>query len=325
MAVYAHKSTMGPEDLVPMLQVFGALPRPAKNTPAPRHLRQQQAIEEAKNSTATKQAKRKIDLDSRHPSVTKGKEASRDLRNLPYGADVLVYRTEPKIWEEAFKFFSIDGETAVIQLPRDRRTLRSMCVKQFVNQQESDRRTKAHNPCYGFKKKDNDAVMDEAHSETKHDGIEKEEDLGTVLKKITAKPGTKEEQMFAETHKAELEGLLRNGTFKPVKIADLPPGHRIFGARFDDEIKKAEAGLSKKSRLVSQKYSDEDESTIPTKAPTVQKVSQRTTFSAADLNDYLDAVLKDIVKAYIQAMSKLTRRVFLKAPMELDMPEGYVL
>lgn len=56
----------------------------------------------------------------------------------------------------------------------------------------------------------------------------------------------------------------------------------------------------------------------------MQRVSQRTTLSIAVSDDKLDAVLRDIVQAYIQAMSKLTRRVFIKEQKELELPDGYV-
>lgn len=51
MALYAVNSTVGPEGLVPMFLVFGALPRPARTTPAPTQLQRQRAIDEAKKAT----------------------------------------------------------------------------------------------------------------------------------------------------------------------------------------------------------------------------------------------------------------------------------
>lgn len=79
----------------------------------------------------------------------------------------------------------------------------------------------------------------------------------------------------------ELEGLLRNGTFKPINTSDVPKGAKIFGSRFVDEIKKAAHGLRKKSRLVSQNYADEVATMIATKAPTIQRFSQRAALSVA--------------------------------------------
>lgn len=117
MAFYAVNSTMGPEGLVPMLLVFGALPRPARTTPAPTQLHRQRFIEEAKKTVSTEQAKRWLSFALRHPSGPKAKEVSARLRSLPPGDDVLVYRTISKRWEGHFKYVSCDGETLVVQHP----------------------------------------------------------------------------------------------------------------------------------------------------------------------------------------------------------------
>lgn len=151
------------------------------------------------------------------------------------------------------------------------------------------------------------------------------EDLGTVPRKVTVKPGTKEEIIFAQPRKDELNGLLRNGTFKPIERSQVPSGSRVFNARFVDNMKRAGEGLRKKSRFVSQSYSDEEATTIPTKETTGQRLSQRTTLSIASSDDALDAILRDIIQAYIQAVSTLTRRVFILAPKEMGIPDGYVL
>lgn len=119
--------------------------------------------------------------------------------------------------------------------------------------------------------------------------------------------------------------MLNNGTLRPTKVSDVPAGNRIFGARFVDEIKRAEVGLRNKSRFISQSYSDENATSIPTKAPTIQRLSQRTALSIATSDDNLDAILRVIVQAYIQAMSKLMRRVFIRAPKEIKLGEDYVL
>lgn len=131
--------------------------------------------------------------------------------------------------------------------------------------------------------------------------------------------------MFAQPRKDELDGLLRNGTFKPIKRSQVPTISRIFNARFFDEIKRAGEGIRKKSRFVYQSYSYEEATTIPTKAPTVQRLSQRTALSIAASKDDLDAILRDIIRAYIQAISKLTRRVFIHAPKEMRLSDEYVL
>lgn len=129
MACYAVNSTMGPEGLVPMLQVFGALLRPARSTPAPRQLQRQRAIDSAREAAASEQAKRWVAFALRHPSSPKSKEAAAALAEIAAGSKVLVHRTVSKKWEYPFPFLSVDDETVVVQLPRGRKIFLGVCVK----------------------------------------------------------------------------------------------------------------------------------------------------------------------------------------------------
>lgn len=122
---------MGPEALVPMLLVFGAFHRPARATPDPCQLQGQVTIEGLKASSH-EQSKHRVAFALRHPSDPKGMEASRIPRELPAGSDVLVNGTKPKRWEVPYNFISVDGETAVTQLPRGRRIFRSVCMKSYA-------------------------------------------------------------------------------------------------------------------------------------------------------------------------------------------------
>lgn len=79
--------------------------------------------------------------------------------------------------------------------------------------------------------------------------------------------------MFMEPKKSELDVLLSNDNFKPVKTLDIPDGARVFGARFVDEIKRSDTTLCNKLHLVCPSYSDEGTKTIPTKAPTGQRLT----------------------------------------------------
>ena len=132
MAVYANNSTMGPEGLCPMLLVFGALPRPARTSPSPTQLVRQQAIEDAKIAVEREQAKRRLSFALKHSGGPIGKEISEKLRDLPSGSPVLVYCTVTKRWEGPFLFISVQGETAVIQLPRGRKIFRTSCIKPWT-------------------------------------------------------------------------------------------------------------------------------------------------------------------------------------------------
>ena len=128
------------------------------------------------------------------------------------------------------------------------------------------------------------------------------------------KRGSKEEAAFAQPRRDELDGLLKDGTFVPVKLSNVPESSRIFGSRFVDEIKKVGKGLRKKSRLVAQNYADNDAASIATKAPTVQRFSQRVALSIAASLPTLVPYVRDVTQAYVQAHTNLERRVFIRAP-----------
>lgn len=80
--------------------------------------------------------------------------------------------------------------------------------------------------------------------------------------------------MFQQPRRAELQGLMNNGTLKVVDEADVPAGARIFENRFVDDIKRAVMGLRKNSILVLQNYADEEAESTAEKAPNLQRLSQ---------------------------------------------------
>ena len=321
MAVYATNCTMGPEGLVPMLLVFGALPRPARTTPSPSQLMRQEAMEQAKKAVATEQAKRRLAFALRHPSSPKSKETSLALQNLPSGSLVLVYRTKSKRWEGPFRYISCEGETVVVQLQRGRRIFRTTCVKPWV---KSNFKRNHDSPC------DNDKEEDSEDDTNVYKAVTADENaadynLGTVPRKVNVKRGSKEEEAFSQPRKDELSGLLRDGTFKPIRLTDIPTTARIFGSRFVDELKKVGDRLRKKSRLVAQNYADDGAASIATKAPTVQRFSQRVALSLAASMPPLEAYTRDITQAYIQSHTQLERDVHIRAPNELGLPPDYAL
>lgn len=435
MAVYANNVTIGPEGLCPMLLVFGALPKPLRTSTSPNQLTRQKAIEEASKAVQAEQSKRRLSFALRHPTSNRNRRNSELLRNLPAGSPVLVYRTTNEKWDGPHKFVSIEGETAVVQLPHGRRIFRSHCVKPLIvpematPHEHSDGQGKAQRseqknvgddqvesteakPTAGDSKDTNDLTtpastnsegvktrsrtrretarngtaersgastenesstnMAEANGADKSDGdaenrVETEGleaasgvndnlpgnrrqrrkmdslyrkwnkkrpkgmaelgtvDLGTTPRKVKVKKGSPEERAFAESRKRELDGLVKDGTFVPVPREEVPDGHRIFGSRFVDELKRVGLELIKKSRLIAQNYADEEAVAIASSAPTVQRFSQRVLMSIAAAFPELRPFTRDITQAYVQAHTRLERLVFITAPSEMGLPEGYVL
>lgn len=72
----------------------------------------------------------------------------------------------------------------------------------------------------------------------------------------------------------ELEGLIHNLTFRKVREDEINDVSRIFGSIFVDELKVGTT-LKKNIRLIAQTSAGEEESYIITRAPTVQRFSQR--------------------------------------------------
>lgn len=98
---------------------------------------------------------------------------------------------------------------------------------------------------------------------------------------------------------------------------------RIFSSRFVDELKEVTDTLCRKSRLVAQYFEDDDESAIPTKAPTEQGFSQRVGFSIAAAITTMIPYTRDINQGYIQSHSELKRLLYIRATMELCLPDGF--
>lgn len=65
---------------------------------------------------------------------------------------------------------------------------------------------------------------------------EDEVDLGDTARKVNGRKGSPEERSFAIIRRAELEGLIHNGTFLRVPEDEIKDGPRIFRFRFVDEL-----------------------------------------------------------------------------------------
>lgn len=108
-------------------------------------------------------------------------------------------------------------------------------------------------------------------------------------------------------------------------LSDVPAGTRVFGSRFIDQVKGAGEMMRKKSRLVAQNYRDEDAGRIATKAPTIQRSSQRALLCLAASLPGTEIFSRDVTQAYVQATKPLERPVYIKAPPEMGLPEDTVL
>lgn len=85
-------------------------------------------------------------------------------------------------------------------------------------------------------------------------------------------------------------------------------------------MKKAREGLRKKPVLVAQNYWDLGASRIATKAPTVQRETQRFLLALVLSNQHMTVYSRDVTQAYIQSDKTLERPFYIRAPVEMYLP-----
>ena len=133
---------------------------------------------------------------------------------------------------------------------------------------------------------------------------------------------------FAQSRRKELDGLFEQGAIEVVDISTVPKDSTFFKSRFVDKIKFAGTDKAyKKSRLVVQGYGDTAKQQILTQAPTIQRASQRILLGLAPslrLHGGMTLYLRDISQAYVQSTSQLARNVFIKPPVDLQLPRNLV-
>lgn len=251
----------------------------------------------------------------KHRGGPKAVEASAQLRRLPAGAAVLVYRTTTKKWEGPFTFISFDRETAVVQTGAGRRIFRSKCVKP-VTRSEFD---PVEDAC---KDPDSDEEQITPITGLIIDGGKAGDSNKQKRSKMRK---TKYTAAFKESRKEELKRLLRECKFEKTSRKDLPPDTRFFGSRFIYELKRASEGLRRKSRLVAQNNQDEEAGKIATKLSTVQLYLQRVLLSLAESQNNMTLCTLYVSQAYVQRDKPLERPVYIESPHEMKLGPDVVL
>lgn len=288
-AVYTVNCTVGPEGQVPMLLVFGALPRPARQVPAPTQLERAKAMERAREDVARIHAKNRVRVGLKYKGPFAGERA--DLSELRSGDRCLVYRPGEKKWVQ-YDFLNVERETVTVRNPRtgSRSLFRSTVVK----------------PC-----------PENAIDDCVADAMMGEQTSGAVL-------GDKSSVDFTEARKEELDGLLKSNVFRVVDVSEMNPSDRLFKSRFVDAVKQ---NGRLKSRLVACAFQDEEATKIATRSPTVSRCATRValSFAASAVRRGRKVYVRDITQAYTQADEDLKRMVYLEPPVEMGLPEGKVL
>ena len=129
LAVKSVNDTLGPEGLCPTLLVYGTIPRPPRRTPAETQIRRAEVVSKAMGEVRKEFARRKIAFALKHPRAATAQTQDEELRMLPAGSPVRVYRTRTRKWEGPFPLVSVDNGVVVVQLPSGRKLFRSDVVK----------------------------------------------------------------------------------------------------------------------------------------------------------------------------------------------------
>jgi hypothetical protein len=333
MAVKAVNDTAGPDGLVPTLLVYGAYPRMSNlDPPAPSVTDRATAIRKAMAEIVKLRAKQTINSALHHrngPDTT-------SVHDLPLNSEVLVWR-ESGSWTGPYRLLAIEGETCRIQLPSGPTSFRSTSVKPYFRSETT-----------------RDDKLDEL--EAPQEPTEPAESIVPLLAKrgrgrprkhpVTENRLTSadapvkqpppadisvlvQETPFTDSRRKEINGLLEKGVFAVVTDRDVPQGVRIFNSRFVDEIKHPGTDKAfEKSRLVVQAYNDQGKDLVLTQSPTIQRVSQRIILALAPGLQQAKSValyLRDISQAYVQSNTYLSRDIFIRPPLELNLQLGTIL
>jgi hypothetical protein len=132
---------------------------------------------------------------------------------------------------------------------------------------------------------------------------------------------------FSDSRKRELDGLLEAGGFTLERRQDaLDRVDRVFGCRFVGAIKNYGTDREfDKSRLVVQGFNEQGAKELLTKAPTVSRNTTRLLVALAASSPGKSLRLRDISTAYLQAETKVVRRIGISCPKEMGLGNDFVL
>ena len=328
MAVKAVNDTAGPDGLVPTLLVFGSYPRMTPyDPPAPTITQRAAAVRKAITEVSKLHAKRQVTaaLRARNgPNVE-------DIHALALGSDVLVWRTHIEKWTGPYRLLAVEDETCTVELPSGPTNFRSTSVKPYISDstadadeviENQDELGEPHENEEGSENEENDNPRRNPPRDRRLPARFRDSNIADITVYIVNPPGTD----YTESRKKELDGLLERKVFEIVHESDIAPTARIFKSRFVDEVKFHGTDKAyEKSRLVVQAYNDDDKKGILTQSPTIQRVSQRILLTVALLLPNMKVCLRDISQAYTQSTTSLIRDIYIRAPAEMNVPEGYLL
>ena len=309
MAFKAINDTAGYNGLVPTLLVFGAYPRISSlDAPSVTTMERARVIKLAMKEVMKIRANRQITdaLQQRNGPQTA-------VHEWPVGSSVLVWRIHQKKWTGPYRLLSIEGETCSVLVDDKPTSFRSTIVKPF----------KIKSPSVP------DFTPPVVETVVVTPPQPRRSPRFTAAQLTVFTPGSLTQPPpspnFIASRRKELNGLLERGVFKVCHKGEVPDKTRIFGSRFVDTLKFPGTDKAfEKSRLVVQAYNDKGKKDYLLQAPTIQRSSQRLILTAS-LARGDEIWVRDVTQAYTQAKTKLMRRIFIKAPKEMDLEDDFLI
>ena len=318
MAVKAVNDSVGPNGLVPTLLVFGALPRLGLPTDKPTPSTYQRAIALRKATTAMSRhfASRQV----RYAMNARNGPVVTDIHNTPIGAHVLVYRPYKDKLEGPQSLLDVSSEDVTVLLPSGPTKFRSTVVKPFLTAPNAQDRNPTPRDTPSMDTSANSTLFHVIHGH--NDQIETSD--AALMFTHHALQQSPDNTRFAQSRTVVFNGLVERGVFTLVPASD-SEGHRIYGARFCDQVKnEGKPTAYEKSRLVVQAYNDNNHGLL-THAPTVHRSSESLLLALCSMVSDLQFFTQDISQAYVQSETRTQRAIFVRPPSILHLPPGTLL
>lgn len=307
MAFKALNDSVGPNDLVSTLLVFGAYPRitdmdASSPTITQRPVAMRKAMEEVQKSVATRQI-----FDALN---TRNGLSTTILHDLPLNSLVLVFcegnTTQSGSWKGPYKLLSLQGKSAVVELTSGPTKFRTTSVKPYyldpktggTNDVENTLEPlplspkivpqDEHNPFNKLISNEHASTTTElaitplvkcgrgrprkhpVHVNFISDICFLMDSLDSSLKSLDVDNDSLNLPQFTTSRQKEITGRLEKRVFMLVNQGDIPANTRIFNSQFVDEIKNVGTDKAfEKSRLVVQAYNDLNKDLVLTQSPTI--------------------------------------------------------